>query len=305
MKSKKVYIIGSKGIPATYGGFETFLDKLVSCRVASIEYVITGMGDESKEYQYNGARCVQFKTKNSVAGRTFHTLLALIFIYNDAKITNDKKILYVLGCRAGLFLWLGKKLIKKQNIKILVNPDGAEWKRAKWNILAKQIVKFCEQCLVAAADVVICDAKAILEIIHKDFNIEKSKLKFIAYGSDIYQDTKAVDDELGQKYREWLKSKEASEQPYYLMVGRFVPENNFELIIREFMLSKTQSNLIIISNVTNNKFYKTLSIKTDMKGDSRIKFVGTLYDQDLLKLVRARATAYIHGHEVGVQTHHC
>jgi rhamnosyltransferase len=296
---KKVYIIGSKGIPASYGGFETFLDRLVSGRKSSIDYVITGMGDEHKEYYYQDARCVQFKTGNSAKGRVLHTLQALRFVYKDAKVTKDAKVLYVLGCRAGVFLWLGRGLLKKQNIKIIVNPDGAEWKRAKWNIVAKQIVKFCEVTLVSAADVVVCDAKAILDIIHKDFKIEKKKLKFIAYGSDVYSEPKVASKKLERAYREWLKAKNADDRPYYLMVGRFVPENNFELIIKEFMRAGTPSNLIIVSNVSDNKFYKALLEETNLKNDSRIKFVGTLYDQDLLKLIRARATAYIHGHEVG------
>lgn len=299
MLAKKVYIIGSKGIPASYGGFETFIDRLVSGRKSPIDYVITGMGDEYKEYLYQDARCIQFKTSSSAMGRVLHTLQALKFVYKDANTSKDEKVLYVLGCRAGLFLWLGKGLLKKRNIKIMVNPDGAEWKRAKWNGVAKQIVKFCEVCLVSAADVVVCDAKAILDIIHEDFRVEESRLQFIAYGSDIYNEPEVISNKLEQSYRDWLKAKGADDCPYYLMVGRFVPENNFELIIKEFMRSTTQANLVIVSNVSDNKFYKALLSETSLKDDPRIKFVGTLYDQDLLKLIRARATAYLHGHEVG------
>lgn len=82
---KNVYIIGSKGIPANYGGFETFIDRLVSGKKSPIDYIITGMGTEDKEYQYKDSRCVQFKTINSATGRMLHTLQALLFVYNDAK----------------------------------------------------------------------------------------------------------------------------------------------------------------------------------------------------------------------------
>ncbi|SGI72824.1 glycosyltransferase [Mycobacterium tuberculosis] len=86
---------------------------------------------------------------------------------------------------------------------------------------------------------------------------------------------------------------------YYLIVGRFVPENNYEFIIREFMKSETRRNLIIISNVEQNKFFDELKSKTNFTSDDRIKFVGTVYDTELLKKIREQAFGYLHGHEVG------
>ena len=86
---------------------------------------------------------------------------------------------------------------------------------------------------------------------------------------------------------------------YYLIVGRFVPENNYETMITEFMRSKTEKDLVIITNVEHNKFYEQLREKTGFEKDKRIKFVGTVYDQDLLKKIREEAYGYLHGHEVG------
>lgn len=83
------------------------------------------------------------------------------------------------------------------------------------------------------------------------------------------------------------------------MVGRFVPENNLETILKEFKLSKTNKQLVIISNVEQNKFYKALLQKTHFDDDKRIKFVGTVYDAELLTAIRCNAFAYIHGHSVG------
>lgn len=82
------------------------------------------------------------------------------------------------------------------------------------------------------------------------------------------------------------------------MVGRFVPENNYETMIREFMLSHSKRNFAIITNV-NEKFLDELEKKLHFKQDKRIKFVGTVYDQELLMKIRENAYGYFHGHEVG------
>ena len=86
---------------------------------------------------------------------------------------------------------------------------------------------------------------------------------------------------------------------YFLIVGRFVPENNYETMIREFMASDIDKDLVIITNVEHNKFYDQLKEKTHFNADKRIKFVGTVYDKDLLKYIRENAYGYIHGHSVG------
>ncbi|MDB5162509.1 MAG: glycosyl transferase [Candidatus Saccharibacteria bacterium] len=294
----RVYILGSKGIPAKYGGFETFADRLISGSNGSIEYVVTGMADKASEYIYNGARCIQFKTKNSALGRMIHTWQALFFVFKDAKSSSESAV-YILGCRAGIVLPFFRPFLKKRNVRILVNPDGAEWKRAKWNPIAKLVVLIFEHFLVKSADVVICDSRAIVDIMHNEFNVPPSKLKFIAYGSDVYDVNEFFSENVVSEYNTWLQSKEIATKPYYLMVGRFVPENNFELIINEFMRSNSESNLVIVSNITKSKFYDKLESATGMKEDSRVKLVGTLYDQNVLKLLRANAVAYIHGHEVG------
>ncbi len=86
---------------------------------------------------------------------------------------------------------------------------------------------------------------------------------------------------------------------YYLAVGRFVPENNFQTMLTEFMSSTTRRDFVLITDVKQNQFYEILKEKTGFDQDPRIKFVGTVYDQNLLKFIREHAYGYIHGHEVG------
>ena len=99
--------------------------------------------------------------------------------------------------------------------------------------------------------------------------------------------------------REWFSSKSVKENDYYLVVGRFVPENNYETMIREFMKSNSKKDFVLITNVEQNSFFEKLKETTGFDKDERIKFVGTVYDQELLKYIRENAFAYFHGHEVG------
>ncbi|SUO03453.1 putative rhamnosyl transferase [Faecalicoccus pleomorphus] len=105
----------------------------------------------------------------------------------------------------------------------------------------------------------------------------------------------ANDDE---KLLNWYREKGVTKKDYYLVVGRFVPENSFEVMIREFMKSKSEKDFALITNV-NDKFLNELEEKLHFKSDKRIKFVGTVYNQELLKKIRENAYAYFHGHTVG------
>lgn len=206
-------------------------------------------------------------------------------------------IIYILACRIGPFLWLYKKRIKSLGGTLLVNPDGHEWKRSKWNSVIRYYWKVSEKLMVKYADLLVCDSKNIERYIKEDYKKYKPNTTFIAYGADI--------DELnskqynGNELLNWYKEKGIKSNDYYLIVGRFVPENNYETMIAEFMKSTTSKKLVIITNIEKNKFYERLKQKTEFYKDERIKFVGTVYNKDLLKEIRKNAYGYLHGHEVG------
>ena len=144
------------------------------------------------------------------------------------------------------------------------------------------------------ADLVIADNQGIESYIQKAY--PWSKTTCIAYGTDLYLSNLTENE---GKVRVFFEKWASKEKDYYLIVGRFVPENNYETIIQEFMKSKTQRDLLIICNHEGNPYFEELKKKTGFDRDSRIKFVGTVYDQNLLKYIRNHAFAYIHGHEVG------
>lgn len=296
---KDIFIIGSKGIPANYGGFETFVDNLTEKKVSeSINYHVSCLSDNDDEFYHNGARCFNIKVPNiGPAKAVYYDILALKESINYIKRNNIKDaIIYILACRIGPFLGIYKKQLKKMGVKLFVNPDGHEWKRAKWNAVIKKYWKFSERLMVKHSDLLICDSINIEKYIKREYAKYSPKTIFIAYGADTKKSELNNND---NKLISWYKEKDIRNGEYYLVVGRFVPENNYKLMIEEFMKSKTKKDFVIITNIEKNKFYEELRKTTNFEKDKRIKFVGTVYDQELLKKIRENAFAYLHGHEVG------
>jgi len=149
--------------------------------------------------------------------------------------------------------------------------------------------------MVKHADLLICDSKNIEAYIRTDYRQYTPKTTFIAYGADTKK-SKLTDDD--PQLLDWYAKHGLKAKEYYLVVGRFVPENNFETMIKEFMKSKSQKNFAIITT-SNDEFLNKLEEKLHFKNDPRIKFVGTVYDTELLKKIREQAYGYFHGHEVG------
>lgn len=296
---KNIFIIGSKGIPANYGGFETFVDKLTYGKQSeSIKYHVSCIGDNNDEFEYNLARCFNVKVPEiGSAKAVYYDILALrrCIEYID-KNNVENPIIYILACRIGPFIGYYKRKLKKNGIKLFVNPDGHEWMRAKWNRFIRKYWKISEKYMVKHADLLICDSVNIEKYIKEEYKKYKPVTKYIAYGADIEKSNLSNED---IKVKEWYSKNNVIINEYYLVVGRFVPENNYHLMIEEFMKSSTKKDFVLIANIEKNSFYEELKEKTHFDKDKRIKFVGTVYDQELLKKIRENAYGYFHGHEVG------
>jgi rhamnosyltransferase len=296
---KNVFIIGSKGIPARYGGFETFVEKLTEQQVSKeIKYHVSCLANDTREFEHNGARCFNVNVPNiGPAKAVYYDLVALRECIRYIKEHNiNNAIVYILACRIGPFIGFYKRKLEKLGVTLFVNPDGHEWKRGKWNVVIRQYWKISEKLMVKHADLLICDSVNIEKYIKEDYKQYNPKTTFIAYGADTEKSKLEDNDE---KLIGWYKEKGVKSKEYYLVVGRFVPENNYEIMITEFMKSNTKKDFVLITNVEKNKFYEKLKEKTSFDKDSRIKFVGTVYNQELLKKIRENAYGYFHGHEVG------
>ena len=296
---QNVFIVGAKNL-GNYGGYETFVDKLTEYHKESkeIKYHVAIKDKEYGEFEKNNARCFKIKVPNiGPAQAIYYDVKALSECCKYIKEHNIyNPIVYILACRIGPFAKHFRKKIHKLGGRLYINPDGHEWMRAKWSAPVRKYWKISEKMMVKQADLLICDSKNIEKYIKETYSQYNPETTFIAYGADIKKSILADDD---KKVTDWFKEKEVKPKEYYLVVGRFVPENNYETMIREFMKSNTKKDFVIITNVEHNKFYEELKISTGFEQDKRIKFVGTVYDQELLKKIREQAYAYFHGHEVG------
>lgn len=294
-----IFIVGSKGIPGAYGGYETFVDKLTEYHQNDkrFKYHVACKSSENGEFEYHNARCFKVKVPDiGSAQAIFYDVESIRQSIEYIKLHKiPHPIVYCLACRIGPFARQLQKQIHKLGGVFYVNPDGHEWLRAKWPMPVRKYWRFSERLMVKHADLLICDSKNIEKYIQGTYSKYKPKTTFIAYGAEIRRSKLADDDET---FLNWLKEKNLKSKEYYLVVGRFVPENNYETMIREFMMSKTKKSFALITNV-NESFLKELKNKTGLDKDPRIKFVGTVYDQELLMKIREKAYGYFHGHEVG------
>lgn len=314
-----VFLVGAKSLGA-YGGYETFINKLTEYHRNNFEikYHVAckangdGCMDETKlegvtsisenEFEYHNAHCFKIPLPNVGSGQAIiYDTKALDYCCKYIKDHNiENPIVYIMACRIGPWISKYYKKIHKLGGRIFLNPDGHEWKRAKWPAPIRRYWKISEQNMVKYSDLVVCDSVNIEKYIHQSYDgkgIKKAdpKTTFIAYGAETRKSRLADDDE---RLLGWYREKGLSAKSYYLVVGRFVPENNYETMIKEFMKSKSKRDFAIITNV-NSKFLEELEEKLHFRKDPRIKFVGTVYDQELLMKIRENAYGYFHGHEVG------
>lgn len=311
-----VFIVGAKSLGA-YGGYETFVYKLTQYHQNNhkVKYHIAckangdGSMDERKldgavrlndlEFEFHNAHCFKIPVpKIGSAAAIYYDIAALKYCCNYIKKHHCKHpIIYILACRIGPFAGYFQRKIHKLGGTIWLNPDGHEWKRRKWSAPVRRYWKWSEMRMVQHSDLIICDSRHIEQYIHRRYDKKGKRCKtiFLSYGAEIRK-SKLPDD--APNYTKWLRSKDLRPKDYYLAVGRFVPENNYETMVREFMKSKSTHDFVLITNA-NEKFLGELEKKLEFRKDPRIKFVGAVYDQELLKKIRENAYGYFHGHEVG------
>lgn len=270
----KIAIIGSRGIPARYGGFETFAEVLAEGLTEYGHEIIVYSLPEFQPIPFSHPnikrvfiKTPRFSFLEKVSMSTFSILHSAFKEKNDAII--------FLGVSGGLVIWL----LRAIGTRTIVNIDGIEWKRSRWGGFIKFALKTLERLSVKWSDTVIADSEAIGEYVLSEYH---KNYVFIPYGVDqcIFKD----EDWEQAKSKYQLKPNE-----YYLIVGRHVPENNFDISIQGFLRSKSDKKLIIVSNLE----------KMQESPSNQVIFAGPIYDRPRLYALRAKAFVYIHGHSVG------
>lgn len=274
----KVSIIGTVGLPAKYGGFETLVNYLTINLADQFNITVYCSG---KEYVNQVKTCNGAKLKyiNLNANGAQSILYDIMSIFKSLKNSDVILILGVSGCVVLPFI----NLISKK--KIIINIDGLEWKRAKWGRPAKWFLKFSEKIAVKHADEIITDNKIILDYVKSEYDASSH---LIAYGGD-HVTNESFDDQLIEKYP-LVKSD------YAFKVCRIEPENNIHIILEAFS-NLPEKNIVCIGNWAISKYSKNL--KTEYAEYKNIFLLDPIYDQILLNKFRSNSSFYIHGHSAG------
>ncbi len=277
----KVAIIGTQGVPAKYGGFESLVENLLGDNCPEdIEYTVFCSGKDMHErlVNYKGAKLKYIPLKANGIQSVPYDILSL------CKVLKGYNVILVLGVSGCLFLPVFSILNSK---KLIINIDGMEYKRDKWGKFAKKILKMSEAMAVRYADIIITDNKAIQEYVADEYGKES---KLIAYGGD------HVVRSLPEGYAESiLKRYDLKTNDYAIAICRIEPENNCELVLEAF--SKSDKALVYIGNWDHSEYSKQLRYKFSKYPN--IKMLDAIYDLDVLYALRSNAKIYVHGHSAG------
>jgi glycosyltransferase involved in cell wall biosynthesis len=274
----KVAIIGTVGLPAIYGGWETLVDHLTKQLNDQFEmtvYCSSKRYDEQLEL-YNGVKLEYINLDANGVQSIFYDVVSIV---KALKFADTLLILGVSGC---VFLPFVKLFSRK---RIIVNIDGMEWRRDKWGSFAKWFLKCSEAMAIRYADVSIADNKAIQNYISAEYD-KPSHL--IAYGADHVNQEKISQEVLAQY--PFLKEQ------YAFKVCRIEPENNIHIILNAFESFK-HIGLVVVGNWSNSQYGKYLKKKYNEY--NHIHLLDPVYDQYVLNQLRSNCYLYVHGHSAG------
>lgn len=269
------------GVPAAYGGFETLVENIIGENCS--EEVAYTVFCSSKEYSqrlesYKGATLRYIPLKANGISSIFYDGISL------AKCIRGYDVVVALGVSGGIFFPLFRLLSRN---RLIVNIDGIEWRRAKWNIFAKSILRLSEWLALVTAHTVIADNQGIVDYVGDRF---KKKTKLIAYGSDHVK--QEVSDD---RCSEILESYKVQPKGYAITVCRIEPENNCEMILQAF--SKNNIPFIFVGNWGTNGY--GMRLKDTYSKYTNIQILDAIYDLDVLYALRSYSKYYIHGHSAG------
>lgn len=268
----KVAIVGIVGLPAKYGGFETLADNLVRNLSDRFDFTVCC---SSKSYPnrtniYRGAKLKYIGLEANGFQSLLYDIVSLIKVYKSSDV------ILILGVSGTIVLPIFRFFFKG---KIIVNIDGLEWKRDKWNIFAKKFLKFSERVAVNFSDYVIADNESIQEYILTEYGATSV---FIPYGADHIISPDSIEKTVSLDYA--------------FTVCRIEPENNIHTILSAFATIK-HVNYKVVGNWDKSAYGKQL--RSQYACFDNIELLDPIYDQDVLDNIRANCKYYIHGHSAG------
>jgi glycosyltransferase involved in cell wall biosynthesis len=279
MKSLRIAILGTRGIPNYYGGFE-HISEYVSAGLVKKGHSVTVYNSHNHPYTadtWNGVtikHCYDPEYLIGTAGQFIYDLNCLV----DAR--KQKFDVVLLMGYTSCSIW-GRLYPKKSTI--ITNMDGLEWKRSKYSKRVQQFLKYAEKLAVKHSQFYISDSRVIKQYLEDKYHIYS---EYIPYGADV----------LSEVEREQLDTRDAQKEDYFLLMARMEPENNIETILEGFNNSNSRRKFKVLGD-TSNRFGQY--IRNKFNNDERIQFKGAIFDTPKVRALQNNSYLYFHGHSVG------
>ena len=276
-----IAVLGTRGVPAHYGGFETAVEEIGQRLVARGHRVTVycRRSGEPSQSHYLGMRLVHLPAIRRKSLETLsHTFLSALHL-----VASRRRHDAVFVCNAANAPLL--PVLRLGKASIAVHVDGLEWKRAKWQGIGRRYYRVVEGLSVRWADALIADATGISDYYADEFRVPT---ELLAYGAPILSDPGAS------------RVRDLGLEPsgYHVVVARFEPENHVAEIVEGYRASSAELPLVVVGSAPYADAY-TGRVEGLAKGDPRIRLVGGIWDQQQLDELYAHALTYVHGHSVG------
>lgn len=278
---KRVAIIGTQGVPANYGGFETLVENIIGDNCSGdVQYTVFCSSKDmpAKTGEYRGARLKYVPLRANGVQSIPYDIVSMM------RSMCGYDTILILGVSGCVFLPVFKLFCRK---RIIVNIDGLEYRRAKWKPWVKKFLKLSEKIAVRFANVIITDNKGIQDYVREEYGKETT---LIAYGGN-----HALIDITEEREKEILQQHNLEKRGYCMSVCRIEPENNCHMTLEAFKNNKEK--LVFIGNWNRNGYSRKL--KEEYSGIDNIMLLDSIYDLEILHSLRHNAKYYIHGHSAG------
>jgi glycosyltransferase involved in cell wall biosynthesis len=275
----RIAILGTRGIPNHYGGFE-HISEYVSAGLVQRGHSVTVYNSHNHPYHeniWNGVNIVHCYDPEYAIG----TVGQFFYDFNCLMDARRKKfdVLFIMGYTSSS-IW-GHLYPRKS--AIISNMDGLEWKRSKYSKKVQQFLRYAEKLAVKHSDYYVSDSLVIKSYLKDKYDIDSC---YIPYGADVFS----------EEEREQVDRSEALKEDYFLLMARMEPENNIETILQGFNNSNSAKKFVVLGDVSN-RFGKYITDR--FKRDERINFKGSIFDTAYVRQLQNNSYLYFHGHSVG------
>lgn len=283
----KIAFISTRGIPNNYGGFEQFAEQ-ISVRLARRGHEVTVYSPHYHTYKkdiYNGVRIKHIYSPELWLGNNVGSFFYDFLSFRDALEKEKPDIIYVAGYTSIVPAYILYNVKNTKEPVVMTNMDGLEYKRTKFNRLVQAFLSWEERVTVKHSRYLIADNVGIMDYYKAKYD-KKSTL--LAYGADIPHEYE----------KRYISEMSLETDGYFLLVARMEPENNIEMAIDGYLASKWKCRKpLVIVGKPNTPYGKRLIAQYG--SEEAVRFVGGIYDVDVLNSLRHFSFAYFHGHSVG------